>query len=55
MCVRVCVFVHAYVHVCACMHECVCRSIYLFVGHCLATKVYIGKLPATGWTWMIIG
>ena len=25
-----------------------------FVAHCLATKVFIGKLPASGWVWVII-
>ena len=29
--------------------------IRLLVGHCLATKVFIGKLPATGGVWVIIG
>ena len=50
MCVCVCVCVHVY-YVHACMSVCV----DLFVGHYLATKVYIGKLPATGWTWVIKG
>ena len=27
----------------------------ILVGHCLATKVFIGKLPATRGVWLIIG
>ena len=30
-------------------------NICIFVGHCLATKVFIGKLPATREVWVIIG
>ena len=29
--------------------------VLLFVGRCLATNVFIGKLPATGGMWVIIG
>ena len=38
---------------CVCVCECVCT----FVGCCLATIVFIGKLPATctGGPWVIIG
>ena len=35
--------------VCACVFVCV------FVGSCLATKVFISKLPGTGEGWVIIG
>ena len=38
------------VQVCVCVCVCVC----VFVGSCLATKVFIGKLPATGGVWVII-
>ena len=34
--------------------ECVFVCYIKFVGHCLATKVLIGKLPATGGVWMIM-
>ena len=30
------------------------QCIKLFVGSCLATKVFLGKLPATGGVWVII-
>ena len=30
------------------MHACAC----LFFSHCLATIVFTGKLPATGWPWV---
>ena len=43
---RVCVCVC----VCVCVHVCMC----VFVGSCLATKVFIGNLPATGRGWVII-
>ena len=36
------------------MCVCVCVCACVFVGHCLATKVFIGKLPATGGVWVII-
>ena len=29
-------------------------TIYIFVGSCLATKVFIGNLPAMGRGWVII-
>ena len=29
-------------------------KIHIFVDHCLATKVFIGKLPATARGWVII-
>ena len=31
------------------------NNILLFVGCCLATKVFIGKLPATRGVWVILG
>ena len=34
--------------------ECVYNSIYVFVGSCLATKVFIGNLPAMRRGWVII-
>ena len=42
--------------VCVCMSVCV-FGIYVcvFVGCCLATKVFLGKLPATRGVWVIIG
>ena len=43
------IYSHCVVYVCTCM-----CLINLFVGRCLATKVFIGKLPATGGVWMII-
>ena len=42
VCVRVRVCMHAYMCVCVCMFVCV----RVFVGSCLATKVFIGFLPA---------
>ena len=33
---------------------CVCVCVCVFVGYCLATKVFIGKLPATGGVGVII-
>ena len=38
-----------------CWH-CMCVSVYvkLFVGSCLATKAFVGSLPATGRGWVII-
>ena len=30
-------------------YECVCVCVCVFVGHCLATKVFIGKLLAIRW------
>ena len=43
----------------ACMCICVCRIytcvyVHVFVGSCLATKVFIGNLPAMRWGWVII-
>ena len=38
---------YMYIHVLVCVD--------VLVGHCLATKVFIGKLPATGGVWLIIG
>ena len=35
--------------------ECVCMYVSGFVGHCLATDVFMGKLQATGWVWVIKG
>ena len=29
--------------------------VQMLVGHCLATKVFIGKLPATREVWVIVG
>ena len=44
------------------MHVCVCAYAYvsvsvcacIFVGSCLATKLFIGNLPAMGRGWVII-
>ena len=36
----------------ACVHVCMC--VFTFVGSCLATKVFIGNLPATGREWVIM-
>ena len=36
------------------MFVCVCVCVCMFVGSCLATKVFIGNLPATGRGWVII-
>ena len=33
----------------------VCVCVYIVVGCCLATKVFIGKLPTAEWVWGIIG
>ena len=38
-----------------CVYVCVCVCVCVFVGSCLATKVFIGKLPGTGEGWVIIG
>ena len=39
------------VHVHACyIHD----ALYIFVGSCLATKVFIGNLPGMGRDWVII-
>ena len=46
MCRCDCEYVHVYVSVD--VHVCV------FVGSCLATKVFIGNLPAMGRGWVII-
>ena len=37
-----------HVCVCACVCACVCVCGYVCVGSCLATKVFVGNLPATG-------
>ena len=50
MCVCVCVCVY----VCARVHVCVCVCMCVFVGSCLAIKVFIGNLPAMGRGWVII-
>ena len=48
------------VWVCACMHVCVrvcvhaCMRACMFDGSCLATKVFIGNLPAVGKGWVIM-
>ena len=47
-----CVYVCMYVRVCVCVCTCVCM--YVFVGSCLATKVFKSKLPGTGEGWVII-
>ena len=40
---------------CARAHAaCVCMCVCVFVGSCLATKVFIGNLPAMGREWVII-
>ena len=36
------------------MYTCTC-NVWDLVGHCLLTKVFIGKLPATRELWVIIG
>ena len=36
------------------MYVCVCMHVCVFVGSCLATKLFIGNLPATGRGWVII-
>ena len=45
--VYTCVCVHLCVHVYACVCVCVCNR--------LVAKVFIGKLPALGWVWVITG
>ena len=40
--------------VCMCMCEFMCVCVCVFVGSCLATKVFIGNLPAMGRGWVII-
>ena len=37
-----------------CVSLCVCACVWVFVGSSLATKVFIGNLPATGRGWVII-
>ena len=32
----------------------ICVHVHVFVGRCLATKLFIGKLPATGGVWVVI-
>jgi hypothetical protein len=54
MCVCVCVcacIIFVYVYIVAG----VCTLVLLLVGHCLTTKVFIGKLPDTRGAWVIIG
>ena len=36
------------------VHEMIMICVYVFVGSCLATKVFIGNLPAMGRGWVII-
>ena len=36
-----------------CVYVRIC-TLYMFIGSCLATKVFIGNLPAMGWGWVII-
>ena len=43
-----------YVCVCVWCGMCVCTCMCVFVGSCLATKVFIGNLPAMGRGWVII-
>ena len=49
-------------HVCVCEEvgninatETQCPCIRVFVGRCLATTIFIGKLPATGGLWVMVG
>ena len=49
--VYTCVCVHLCVYACACVCVCVC----VCVCNRLVTKVFIGKLLATGWVWVITG
>ena len=35
------------------MHETIIIIVTVLGGHCLATKVFIGKLPATKGVWVI--
>ena len=48
------------VYTCTCVTLCVslgmrmCVTVCVFVGSCLATKVFIGNLPAIGRGWVII-
>ena len=39
-------------HVCACV--CVLECVCVFVSSCLATKVFIGNLQASGRGWVIV-
>ena len=39
-------------NVCVC-NVCVCVCVFVFVGSYLATKVFVGNLPATGRGWVI--
>ena len=48
-CMYVCMYVCKYICMCTYYNECVC----VFVGSCLATKVFIGNLPAMGRGWVI--
>ena len=56
----VCRYVYVFVdqHVLICVCTCVCARVHVcmcvFVGSCLATKVFIGNLPAMGRGWVII-
>ena len=50
LCIRVCVCVCIHMCTsCVCVHTCMC----IFVGSCLATKVFIVNLPATEREWFI--
>ena len=56
VCVRVCLLCvggDVCARVCACACVCVV-CVCVFVGSCLATKVFIGNLPAVGRGWVII-
>ena len=53
--VYTCVCVHLCVHLCVCVCVCVCECVCVCVCNRLVTKVFIGKLPALGWVWVITG
>ena len=36
------------------VYVCVCTCAFMFIGSCLATKVFIGNFPAMGRGWVII-
>ena len=37
------------------IQNCIVIVVCVLVGHCLVTKVFIGKLPATRELWVIMG
>ena len=50
----VCVQVCAYICLVYCEYEHASVCVRMLVGSCLATKVFIGNLPAMGRGWVII-